>query len=90
MPTKLHGTLTANTVRSVTIDAPCQMITVTNRTLTGAIFFTVDGSIPTVAGDDTYVALGTKIAAVPNVLTSTVVRLISTTANDYSVIGEPV
>lgn len=88
MPRTAHSTLTANTVKTVTIDAYCQMITIVNRSQTGAIYFTVDGTVPTILGDNTYVCLGVRSVAVPSYASPTQVQLIGAGALDYSVVGE--
>jgi hypothetical protein len=53
-----HATLGVATVDTVTfpITYPYETVTVINRDPTSPIFFTLDGTTPTVAGDDTWVA----------------------------------
>ena len=69
-----HGTLAAAVVATETVDAFTQQITVVNRSQTGEIYFTVDGSTPTVKGNDT---------------SASTVKLISATGPlEYSVVGE--
>jgi hypothetical protein len=84
-----HGTLTPNTVATVTLDSDFGSVEVLNRNGVAEIYFTVDGAVPTVGGADTEVlpaALGSvdvaSIASGP-----TVVKLISTGAATYSVRG---
>lgn len=83
-----HGTLTANAVATITLDNYVQMITVTNRSLTGEIYFTTDNSTPVVLGSNSFVCLGTRIVSDPSVTSPTVVKLISIAALNYSVEGE--
>jgi hypothetical protein len=82
-----HGILTANVVTTVTItDAWPGGIDIVNRSLTGEIWVTLDGSTPTVAGDDCYVVLGARRFDNPSIGDDTVaVRLLSTAALAYSV-----
>lgn len=82
-----HGTLTANAVTSVTLDPCNSQVTIINRTRSGEIYFTVDGTDPTIGGNNSFVCLGTRPAAV-DYMTAPTVKLISNTALLYSVIGE--
>jgi Fn3 associated len=84
----LHGTLTAGIVTTVTIDAYTSVITVVNRTPSTEIYFTADGSTPTAGGADCFVALGSKIINAPLFGAATTIKLISTTAAAWSVVGE--
>lgn len=45
-----HGTLVATVVTTVTIDPGVSAVRVVNRSSTGDIYFTVDGSTPAVEG----------------------------------------
>jgi hypothetical protein len=83
-----HATLGASTVDTVTLGSDCNNVEVYNRAATVDIYFTVNGATPTVAGDNTY-AVGPGTALLVSVPTSgaTVVKLISTGANAYSVTG---
>lgn len=89
-----HGTLTAATVATVTFAADYRVVMVTHRSSsdTNPIYFTVDGSTPTVAGDDTFVCMpgGWRSVASQNDNSdgSTVIKLISTGTPAYSVEGE--
>jgi hypothetical protein len=83
-----HGTLTANNVSTVTVDAFTSQITIVCRTLSAEIFYTVDGSTPTVGGDDNYLCLGSRVVPTPTYTSPTTVKLISTSNPNYSVIGE--
>lgn len=56
MAVRKHVTLVAATVSTQTVDGGFEFVEVTNHG-TGTVYFTVDGSTPTVAGDDTYSAL---------------------------------
>lgn len=84
-----HGTLTANTVSSVTVESNTTQILITNRSQTGEIYATVDGSAPVIASNG-YVVLGTRALVCPQFTGPTVVNLISNSALKYSVEGEPV
>lgn len=83
-----HGTLTANAVTTHTLEAYTQQITVTNRSQTGEIYFTVDGSTPVVGGDDSHVCLGSRTVAPYSTINAPTVKLISTGALNYSLAGE--
>lgn len=82
------GTLTAGgpaTTVDIT-DAWPGGIWVINRSQTGEIWVTLDGSVPTVAGNDCFVVLGARFFANPRVGDDTVaVKLISSAALTYSV-----
>ncbi len=82
-----HGTLGANTVDTVTLTARTSNVEVYNRGTTDTIYFTVDGTTPTVAGNET-------IALPPGVCYQWlapvgVVKLISSGTPAYSVQGVP-
>jgi len=84
-----HGTLVSSTVATVTLDGEYSAVKVTN--LTGGsdpIFFTVDGSAPTDAGEDTYsvaALAGASRTVGVSVTGTTVVRLISAGTPEYTV-----
>lgn len=87
-----HGTLAASTVDNVTIQNPVPTLTVVNRSGASEIYFTVDGvTVPTVAGDNTYVlpaTIGSLTVQVPTSTTPTggvTVKLISSGTPTYSV-----
>lgn len=50
-----HGTLDGTDVDSVTLTQSASQFTIVNRAGTHEIYFTVDGTTPSVAGDNTYV-----------------------------------
>lgn len=82
--------LVASTVDTVTIDRDCDMVRVHNDTGSAAIFFTVDGSAPTVNGQGTYrVPAFAGAYSDVGVTTSgdTTVKLISSGTPTYSVVG---
>lgn len=88
-----HGTLAPSVVTTVTLDDNYSMVEVVNRG-SADIFFTVDGSTPTVAGDNTYVVRANDDDAwrvnTPHdndAGSTTVVKLISSGSPDYSVLG---
>jgi hypothetical protein len=85
-----HGTLVAATVTTVTLGtakADSEQVEVLNRDGAAEIYFTVDGTTPTVAGDDTEM-LPASIGSV-RVIASTsgqaVVKLISSGTPKYTV-----
>jgi hypothetical protein len=90
-----HGTLVASTVATVTLDlvdsgrivSRQKRVEVINRDGAAEIYFTVDGTTPTVAGDDCFVlpaAMGSLEVGAPKG-TPTVVKLISSGTPTYSV-----
>jgi hypothetical protein len=83
-----HGTLVAATVDTVTLGADWAHVEVTNLDTTSPIYVRVDGTAPTVAGEETFVvpAGGYRILEVPTA-TDTVVELISAGTPDYAVTG---
>lgn len=85
-----HGTLTATVVATETVDSYTAQITITNRSQTGEIYFTVDGSTPTVKGANSYPCLGSRAVATVGYPAVSTVKLISATGPlEYSVVGEP-
>jgi hypothetical protein len=83
-----HKTLVANTVDTVTLDQDYSCVEVVNRAATGDLYFTVDGSTPAVAGAGTYIVrAGEAVEMDLQTQGKTVVKLISTGALDYSVMG---
>lgn len=83
-----HATLSAATVDSVTLTTNFSHVEVKNRATTGAgISFTTDGSTPTALGDDTYWVGPGEWLVVPFGGATDVVKLISATADAYSVTG---
>lgn len=87
MATRKHGTLTATVVATVSIGAAPDSISVINRG-TVDIFATVNGTDPTVNGDDTFAvpAGGYRSIRVANDSDGTVaVKLISSGTPAYSV-----
>jgi hypothetical protein len=87
MPRIVHGTLTAATVATVTLDADYANVEVRNRG-TDEIFFTVDGTDPTVEGADTEVVPGNSAHQVPALQRNTTdVKMISSGTPKYTVRG---
>lgn len=87
MASARHGTLVANTVTTVTIDTTgdySEIVDVINRSQSGEMYVTADGTAPTVTGNDTRAVMGVtsfrRRTAAPFV-----VKLISTAALSYSV-----
>lgn len=86
-----HATLTATTVDTVTLTGTdYYSVEVVHRSgsLTTPIYFTVDGSTPTVEGDDTYVVMPGGWKTVKSRVNVDVIKLISAGAVAYSVTGE--
>ena len=88
-----HAQLAASTVDTVTLDRDYPEVEVVNRDGAAEIYFTVDGSNPTVAGDNTEYLPATSGASVRVSAgafvtgTPTVVKLISSGTPKYSVQG---
>lgn len=79
-----HFTLGAASVKTVTLAADASQVEVVNVDGGGRIYFTVDGSTPTVGGDNTYVlpaAIGSLKVPAPATSGATVVRLIASGAS---------
>ena len=111
MASRVHGTLSANTVATATVTAPTKTLNLStiwgpdtkvvsdgikairvsiyalNAAHTGAGFFTIDGTNPTVSGADTYVSVGGSAGKVVHVggADEVVVKIISPGAFSYSV-----
>lgn len=86
-----NGTLTATTVATVTLDADYDWVEVVNLSGSAAIYFTVDGTTPTVAGDNTDLVpnvAGARVRVPAPGQTSTV-KLISSGTPTYHVVGRP-
>lgn len=84
-----NGVLTANVVTTVSIDAYLQQITVICHGDAGEeIWFTLDGTVPTVNGHNVFWTNGVGWEPVPVYNAVTVVKLLSTSAVGYSVKGE--
>ena len=86
-----HATLVAATVYTVTLDGDYPKVEVLNRDGTAEIYFTVDGSTPTVGGAGTFVLPATIGTIEVPVRTSgaTVVKLISAGTPKFSVTAIP-
>jgi hypothetical protein len=80
------GQLTANAVATVSVDNAQRGLDIVNRDMTGEIWVTLDGSTPTVAGDNCYVVLGARYFDTQGTTTATV-KLISTQALRYAIEG---
>lgn len=86
MAYRKHGTLVAATVATVTLTPNAKFVEVVNRG-SDDIYFRLDGTDPTVAGDDTYVVPGGGFTRVRNNDRdgSVSVKLISSGTPAYSV-----
>ena len=86
-----HAALTAASVDTVTLDHVTAKVEIINRSGTAEIYYTLDGTAPTVAGDDCYVvpaAISSAVRANPQVdQNQLVVKLISSGTPTYSVQG---
>lgn len=85
-----HATLVAATVDTVTLPGAVNSVEVLNRDGVAEIYFTVDGTTPTVGGDDTQVLPATiggiEVDTSQGVAdTGTVVKLISSGTPKYTV-----
>jgi hypothetical protein len=86
----VHKTLTANTVDVVTLTEPAwTSIEVVNRSEIAELYYTVNGSTPTPGTDDTFLVMPYSADTVPDVsvATQSTVKVVSTGAVAYSVIG---
>lgn len=83
-----HGTLSAATPATVTLDADYDQVEILNRDSALEIYYRVDGTTPTVAGDDCYPVLPGQglLVSVPTA-GATQVQLISSGTAKYSVTG---
>lgn len=84
-----HITLVAATVSTVTLDTDYSFLEVVNVTGTASVYFTMDGTTPTVKGNGTIVlpaAIG-GVEVQPPTSGATVVKLISSGTPDVSVRG---
>jgi len=83
-----HGTLVADTVTTATLaTADAYTVVVHMVAGTGPIYYTLDGSTPTVAGDATFVVYASLPARAHPIRESDapVVKLISATTDSYAV-----
>lgn len=82
-----HGTLTSNTVATVDLGVDADTVEVVNRG-TQDIYFRIDGTNPTVAGDDCeIVTAGTALEVTRKAAGNATAKLISTGAAAYTVRG---
>lgn len=82
-----HATLAPATVDTVVLSFNFAFVEVVNRATAGAgIFFTTDGTDPTVSGDNTY-WVGPDDALIVRAGAADTVKLISATADSYTVTG---
>jgi hypothetical protein len=87
-----YGTLSANADAFVEVPAPNDVVEVVNRNGAGEIFFTVDGSVPTVGAANTWMvpaAAGSSLQVPSTFKPSGLVpvNLISGAATTYGVTG---
>lgn len=84
-----HATLVAATVDTVNLSRESALLEVLNRNGAGELYFTTDGSTPTVAGAETKVVPAQAGASLVlrRPVGATVVKLISSAAVSYSVTG---
>ncbi len=82
-----HATLVAATVDTVSFVSATAEVEVVNRG-TDDIYYTVDGSTPTVGGDDTYIVRGGEAVGAPKNFVNPLVaqvKLMSSGSPAYSV-----
>lgn len=86
-----HATLVASTVTTLTFDSDFARVEVLNVTGSAAVYFSVDGSTPTVAGTGFHVVPATigalEVPTPENTGGNTVVKLISAGTPGVSVRG---
>lgn len=86
-------TLGASTVDTVTLNSAYAYVEIYNRSgFSAGISFTVDGTTPTALGDNCFVvgagqSLTVKVPVASTLPGTTVVKLISVTADPYTVTG---
>ena len=89
--TAKHAVLTPSTVDTVNVADSASFLLISNRTTSGdPIYFTFGDATkgvtaPTIAGDDTYIATIGMTVSIPGDGTSLQVKLISNSAQAYSV-----
>jgi hypothetical protein len=82
-----HGALTANTVATVALPIDADTVEVVNRG-DADIFFTINGTVPTVDGNDVeIVTAGTALEIDRRAAGNVTVKLVSTGTPDYTVRG---
>lgn len=78
-----HVALTGSTVDTVNFAYSGSVVRVHNHATSGDIYFTIDGTTPTAAGDDTYfVAPGTSVTISDSKVAT--IKLISSSTPTYS------
>lgn len=88
MARAVSGTLTEDTPATVTLtNVASDGIEIINRSGSGTIWYRLDGTNPTVAGDNCHPVLGARYIDNPHVVNAgaVVVKLISNEALDYTV-----
>jgi hypothetical protein len=82
----IHGTLKANKVKTVGLDAYSEFVNLVNRSQVDTIWFTVDGTVPVIGGGGTEYQC-TDTAHVPTVDQTAIVlvRMVSASPVAYSV-----
>jgi hypothetical protein len=90
MSAPVSGTMKANKVKTVGVDAYTMTIHVVNRSQADTIWITVDGTVPVIGGGGTEVPC-TEAVEIPTVNTTDIVlvRMIAATAVAYTVWGDP-
>lgn len=85
-----HGTLVASTISTVTFPSDVLQLEIINRSGSAEIYYTVDGSAPTVGGNDVPV-LPAAICVDKTISPgsgATVIKLISSGTPTYTIKGE--
>lgn len=89
MASTAHGGLTADTVKSVEVEAGRKGVVVVNRAQTGVIWVRLDGTDPVVEGGGTYAVFGAREFDLPRVQqgATVTVKMVADSALAYSVEG---
>lgn len=88
MASTAHGTLTANTVKTVTVDPGWAGIVVVNRSMTGVIWVRLDGTNPAIEAADSYAVFGARSFRLGKRNAPVTVKMLSADALKYTVEAE--
>ncbi len=79
------GTLTNNVVTRLNVNTSSDGVEIVNRSQNGELWVRLDGTDPTIAGDNCFIVLGARLF--PTVNGNVDVRLIASTPIKYTVEG---